>query len=89
MERAQKLQQEIYAPMENAAKMAELGVGNIMPPYLPGVAEEARFFVAEEKDGHVARLVIVYPLAALGRTVIQEAWSLADYPSAWPPAAPL
>jgi hypothetical protein len=34
----------------------------------------------------VARLIIAYPLPSLGRTVIQHAWSLADYPSAWPPA---
>jgi hypothetical protein len=34
----------------------------------------------------VARLVIAYPLTSLGRTVIQHAWNLTDYPSAWPAA---
>jgi hypothetical protein len=88
LEQMQKLQQEIYAPMENAGKVAEMGVTGVGLPSIAGVYDEARFFVAEEKDGHIARLVIVYPLAGLGRTVIQEAWNLVDYPSAWPPAEP-
>jgi hypothetical protein len=88
LEQAQKLQEELYAPVQNAGKVAEMGVTGVGLPSIAGVYDEARFFVAEEIDGHVARAVIVYPLAGFGRTVIQEAWNLVDYPSAWPAAEP-
>jgi hypothetical protein len=88
LEQAQKLQEELYAPVQNAGKVAEMGVTGVALPSIAGVYDEARFFVAEEKDGHVARAIIVYALAGLGRTVIQEAWNLVDYPSAWPAAEP-
>jgi hypothetical protein len=87
LEEVQKLQAELSAPMEKAARVMDMGVNNITPPSAAGTIEATRFFIAEERDGHVARLVVVYPLEGLKRTVIQEAWNLLDYPSAWPPAA--
>lgn len=85
LEKLTKLQEELYAPVEAAGEVAEQGVSGLGPPSTAEAQEQVRFFVAEERGGHVARLVIAYPLASLGRTVIQHAWSLADYPSAWPP----
>jgi hypothetical protein len=55
----------------------------MLPPI--GLEASAQYFVVEEEDGHVARLILVYHLPSLNRTVIQEAWNLLDYPSAWPP----
>ena len=86
VERMQKLQEEMSAPMEDARKTSEMGVDAIALPSIADIFETARYFVAEERDGHVARLIIMYPLPGLERTVIQEAWNLLDYPSAWPAA---
>jgi hypothetical protein len=86
LEKMQKLQEEMYAPAQAAGEIAEQGVGSLGPAMTSEAQEQVRFFVAEERDGHVARLVIAYPLTSLGRTVIQHGWNLADYPSAWPAA---
>jgi len=83
----QKLQQELYAPIQAAGEVADRGVETLALPNINEIMEQARYFIAEEKAGHVARLVIVYPLAELGYTVIQHAWNLSDYPSAWPQKA--
>jgi hypothetical protein len=45
---------------------------------------EARWIVAARKDGRVSRVVLVYPIQGGKRTVIQLAWDLTDFPSAWP-----
>lgn len=86
LQQIDKLQEEIFAPVQAAGKVAEMGVGAVAVPSTADVFETAQYFIAEEKDGHVARLIIVYPLPSLGHTVIQQAWSLVDYPAAWPPA---
>jgi hypothetical protein len=44
----------------------------------------ATWIVAEEKAGRPARAVLVYRLPGVNRTVIQLAWDLQDFPSAWP-----
>jgi len=80
----QKLQQELYAPVQAAGEAADQGVEQLNPPNINEIVEQARYFIAEEKAGHVARMIIVYPLAGLGHTVIQHGWNLGDYPSAWP-----
>lgn len=85
LEKLQKLQEEMYAPAQAAGEVAEKGVASLGPPIATEAQERVRYFVAEERAGRTARLVIAYPLQSLGRTVIQHAWSLADYPSAWPP----
>jgi hypothetical protein len=86
LEKIQQLQEEISAPVDDAKAAEELGVEqqSLNLPGAAGVTEEARFFIAEEKAGHVARLVIVYPLEGLGHTVIQHVWNLGDYPGGWP-----
>lgn len=90
LEKLTKLQEELYAPVEAASKVAdelsEKGVFGLGPPNSAEAMEQVRYFIAEERAGHVARLVIAYPLTSLGRTVIQHAWNLIDYPGAWPPA---
>ena len=50
--------------------------------------KEGLVFVAEEKDGHPARVVVIYRQPALDRTIIQVTWDLRDYPSAWEETAP-
>jgi hypothetical protein len=87
LEKMQKLQEEMYAPAQAAGEIADKGVGALLPVMAPDAQEQVRYFIAEERAGHVARLVIAYPLPSLGRTVIQHAWNLTDYPSAWPAAA--
>ena len=84
LEQMQKLQEEMYAPMQQAGKVSEMGVGTLTPPSTANAFEAARYFIAEEKDGHIARMVAIYPMPGLRRTVIQEGWNLLDYPSAWP-----
>ena len=85
LEELTKLQQELYAPVEAAGEMADLGVGALGPPNTTEALAQANFFIAEERGGRISRLIITYPLPSLGHTVIQHAWSLADYPGAWPP----
>jgi hypothetical protein len=86
LEKMEQLQLEMSAPMEAAGRISDMGVASLALPDIAGTYEEARYFIAEEKNGHIARAVIVYPLAGKGRTVIQTAWNLVDYPSAWPSA---
>ncbi|RPH95238.1 MAG: hypothetical protein EHM68_12950 [Lysobacterales bacterium] len=86
LEQMQKLQEEMSAPALAAGEIADKGVGNFGPPNDTEAFEQIRYFIAEERAGHVARLVIAYPLTSLNRTVIQHSWNLTDYPGAWPPA---
>jgi hypothetical protein len=52
----------------------------------PGSAEpdQVHYLIAQEKAGHVSRLILVYRQKVPERTVIQMAWDLRDYPPAWP-----
>lgn len=82
LEKMQTLQQQIYAPLTEAGKGYEAGVNDLS---LPAVEDTGQIFylIAEEKGGHVARLVMVYRQPALDRTVLQMMWDLRDYPPAW------
>jgi hypothetical protein len=80
-ERIAKLQEEIYAPMQAAADNSDKKVDQVMPPAQD--YENTFFLIAEEKEGHVARLIIVYRQPGLERTVLQMTWDLRDYPPAW------
>jgi hypothetical protein len=82
--RIETLQQEINAPMKQFSQDAEKTLDKVVTPADFSQPENIYYFVAEEKAGHVARLVLVYPQSGLGRTVIQTAWDLRDYPAAWP-----
>jgi hypothetical protein len=79
----EKLAAEMEKTSANTDAGAENGVDKVARPPDSGAAD-ARWIIAQQKNGHVSRLVLVYPLPALQRTVIQLAWDLADYPSAWP-----
>ncbi len=83
MERAQKLSEEMAAPMERSAADAEKALDRVAYPSGSTNVDEVSYLIAEEKDGRVARLVLVYPEAAVKRTVIQMSWNLRDYPPAW------
>ena len=83
LERIERLQAEISAPMQQFGEGAEMTVTQVANP--PGSAEpdQVHYLIAEEKAGHVARLILVYRQRAPGRTVMQMAWDLRDYPRAW------
>ena len=68
----------------NAAKdAADKSLGELpMPP--DSVIADARWIIAKKKGARASTLVVVYPITGLQRTVIQAAWDLTDYPSAWP-----
>jgi hypothetical protein len=75
--------------MENAQKQSEAAAEKAVDraatvPQSAGAG--ARWIVAQKKDGRVSKLVLVYPLASVQRTVIRTIWDLTDYPSAWPEA---
>lgn len=81
----EKLTKEMDAASQNATGAMEQGVDKVaLPP--PSSARDARWFVAQKKDGRVSRLVLVYPMPSLKRTVIQLIWDRAEYASAWPDA---
>jgi hypothetical protein len=46
--------------------------------------DQVHYLIAQEKEGHIARLIMVYRQNVPGRTVMQMAWDLQDYPPAWP-----
>ena len=76
------LQKEFESQQRSRERAAQQSVGDLIPP--SAAMAEARWIVAQRKDGRVSRVVLVYPLKALQRTAIQLAWDLTDYPSAWP-----
>jgi hypothetical protein len=82
MEKVQKLQEEMTAPMEKATADAEKAVDKVANPSST-TSGEIYYLIAEEKDGRVARLVMIYRELAVDRTVIQTSWNLADYPPVW------
>jgi hypothetical protein len=84
MEEAEKLQAEINAGVGAANEASQQGAEQLTIPMTSDAYDQVRYFVAEEKNGHIAKVVIVVPLTGFGRTVIQHAWNLGDYPSAWP-----
>jgi hypothetical protein len=78
----EKLQKELDAQTHNMQRAAKQSVSDILPP--SSSMASAHWIVAQKKDGRVSRVVLVYPLEGLKRTVIQLAWDLSDYPSTWP-----
>jgi hypothetical protein len=76
------LQKEFEEQQQNVERASRQSVGDLLPP--GPVMAEARWIIAQRKDGRVSRVVLVYPLKGLKRTVIQLAWDLTHYPSAWP-----
>jgi hypothetical protein len=76
------LQKELDAQTQNMQRAATQSVSDILPP--SSSMASAHWIVAQKKDGRVPRVVLVYPLQGLKRTVIQLAWDLSDYASAWP-----
>ncbi len=84
IEQVDKMQKELYAPMEEARKVAETSMDNVARPGSSSPQEDVHYFIAEEKAGHVARAILVYRLPGIERTVVQTSWNLGDYPSAWP-----
>ncbi len=81
----EKLQKEMEKSAQDANASVQKMVDNVALP--PGSsAHDARWIVAQTKGGRVSTVVLVYQMPKLQRTVIQLAWDLSDYPSAWPKA---
>ena len=79
----EKLQKEMNTACDNAGAANDKAVSKVANP--PGSsAGEARWIVAQRKGQRISKLVLVYPLSGVGRTVIQLVWDLAEYPNAWP-----
>jgi hypothetical protein len=79
----EKLTKEAQDRAQNYERAQEKSVDNVANPPFTATAD-ARWIVAQRKDGHVSRVVLVYPVRALQRTAIQLVWNLGDHPSAWP-----
>jgi len=79
----EKLQKEIESQREviDASLEKAIDKAAIAPP---SSMRDARWIVAQKTGGRISRLVLIYPIAAVHRTVIQLIWDLTDYPSAWP-----
>jgi hypothetical protein len=78
----ERLQKEFANQQQEVERAAKQSVADILPP--SSSMAEARWIVAERKDGRVSRVVLVYPVRGLERTAIQLVWDLTDHPSAWP-----
>lgn len=76
------LQKEFESQQQKTERALKQSVVDLNPPSASMAG--ARWIVAQRKDGRVSRVVLVYPLQGLKRTVVQLAWDLTDYPSAWP-----
>jgi hypothetical protein len=83
MQRIETLQAEIAAPMEQVGDATDMDVTQVATP--PGSADpdQIHYLIAEEKEGHVARVILVYRQKVPERTVMQMSWDLRDYPRAW------
>jgi hypothetical protein len=71
-------------PMEQATTKIEKGIDRVATPPHGIPPETIRYFVMEEKEGRVSKLVMMYPHPAFQQTVIQMIWNLNDYEKAWP-----
>ena len=85
-EKMQKKQAEMDAVSKKIESDSAKSLANALTPPGGVVMEDLVYFVAEEKDGHVARAILVYRHTGAERTVMQMAWDLRDYPPAWPAA---
>ena len=79
----EKLNKQMEEQQRNAESAQQQSAGKVANPP-SSAADSARWIVAQRKDGRISRVVLVYALPVLKRTVIQLAWDLTDYPSAWP-----
>jgi hypothetical protein len=73
--------EKLSKQMQDAGAVIEQGFMGLTYP--SSIGAEGRWIVAKKKDGRVSTVVVVYPMPGVQRTVIQQAWHLADYPSAW------
>ncbi|HLF30937.1 MAG TPA: hypothetical protein VI566_07905 [Xanthomonadales bacterium] len=83
LETMQRLQEEAYAPLQRLSEGDPMKVDQVATPPSQSQYDQVFYLIAEERDGHVARLILVYRQAAIDRTVMQMAWDLRDYPPAW------
>ena len=86
LEKIQKKQEEMDAVSKQIESDNSKTLNSVLSPPGDVATEELSYFVAEEKDGHVARAILVYRHTGAERTVMQMAWNLGDYPAAWPAA---
>lgn len=84
MAEIEKLQKQIDADGKQAEEAIEKSITKAA--LISGTfARDARWIIAAKKGERISRLVIVFSIPSIQRTVIKEVWDLSDYPSAWPP----
>ena len=83
IQKMEELQKKMSEPAEKAGKIMENLVNNVSNPRLGLDANTMRYFIAEEKEGRISKLIAVYPDPAIQQTVIEMMWDLNDYEPAW------
>jgi len=86
LEKIQQLQAEMEVVSRKLQEDTDKALTNVLTPPGGAAPEDVYYLIAEEKDGHVARAILVYRHTGAERTVMQMAWNLGDYPAAWPAA---
>jgi hypothetical protein len=86
LEKIQQLQAEMEVVSQKLQKDSDKALNSLLLPPGGVAPEDVYYLIAEEKDGHVARAILVYRHTGAERTVMQMAWDLGDYPPAWPVA---
>jgi len=84
LEKIQQLQTEMETVSQKLQEDSDKALNNVLLPPGGVAPEEVYYLIAEQKDGHVSRAILVYRHAGAVHTVMQMAWNLGDYPSAWP-----
>jgi len=86
MAELEKLQKQVDADQKLAEEAFEKSI--IKAAMISGTfARDAKWIIAAKKGERISRLVVVFPIPAIQRTVVKEIWDLSDYPSAWPKVA--
>jgi hypothetical protein len=89
LEKIQQLQAEMEVVSRKLQEDTDKALNNVLSPPGGVAPEDVHYIVAEEKDGHVSRAILVYRHTGAERTVMQMAWDLRDYPPAWAQAEPV
>jgi hypothetical protein len=83
IERVEKLQVEMNAPMQKAQDDLQYTMNEVAIPTGAYQPDQVYYLIAEERAGHVARLIMIYRQPGIDRTIMQMAWDLRDYQPAW------
>lgn len=83
LERLNAVQQRMGEQMDRANEVSASGAAMVANPPTSLSPEAVSYLIAEEREGRVSRLVMIYRDPALDRTAVRMIWDLADHPPAW------